>query len=110
MDWQWEGPRGCGRAWARRAGNWESVSGPSRAGRVEKLPRGGLRALWHPGLGHILVSEVKGGDGGGVAEAAGAGAWDLGADGGAGGVGAVAGAEDAGVGAGVAGVRPGGGV
>lgn len=45
---------------------------------MEQLPHGGPHALWHPGLWHILVSEVKGGVGGGGAEAVGAGVWDLG--------------------------------
>lgn len=45
---------------------------------MEQLPHGGPHALWHPGLWHILVSEVKGGVGGEGAEAVGAGVWDLG--------------------------------
>lgn len=63
-----QGPPRCGHGWRG------SVCGPIRAGRVERLPRGGLRALWHPGLWHILVSEVPGGRG--AAEAVGAAVWD----------------------------------
>lgn len=39
---------------------------------MEQLLRGGLRALWHPGLWHLLVSEVQGGVEGEAAEAVGA--------------------------------------
>lgn len=80
MDLEGQGPPRCGH------GCRGSVWGPIRAGRVEWLPRGGLRALWHPGLWHILVSEVPGGRG--AAEAVGAAVWDP-----------VGGAADGGVGA-----------
>lgn len=82
-DLQEEGPQVCGPAWEEEAEKRESVLGPSQAGQVELLPRGGPCALWHPGLWHLLVSEVQSGDEGGAAEAVGAGAWDPGAVGGA---------------------------
>lgn len=109
VDWRAVGPRECGHALAREAVKKGSVWGPSQAVQAEQLPHGGPRGLWHPGLWHILVSEVQGGGGGGEAEAVGAGAWDLGGAGGA--EDAAVEAEDAGLGAGVGagGVRPDGG-
>lgn len=80
MDLEGRGPPRCGHECRG------SVLGPIQAGWVEWLPRGGLRALWHPGLWHILVSEVPGGRG--AAEAGGAAVWDP-----------VGGAADGGVGA-----------
>lgn len=77
--------RGCGLAWAQEAVK-EIALGPSQVGLVEGLLRGGLCALWHLGLWHLLVFEVQGGDGGVATEEVGGGVWDLG--GGAEGVGA----------------------
>lgn len=100
--WQRAAPPGCGTAAAIEAVWTESAQGPSPAGQVGQVPRGGQLALWHPGLWHLLVSEVWGRAGaeGGGAGAAGAGAADPGGVGEAEDVGA----EDAEVGAEVAGV------
>lgn len=49
----------------RREGRWHC----SRAGQGGRLPCVGGSALWRPGLGHILVSEVLAAVGGGAAEA-----------------------------------------
>lgn len=57
MDWQGEGPQECGLEWAQEAEKRETVC-PSLAGQLEWVPRGEPRALWHPGLWHLLVSEV----------------------------------------------------
>lgn len=71
-DWGAEGLPVCGLVVVQEAGLRESAVGPSRADQVEKLLCGGLSALWHPGLWHLLVSEVQGGVGVGGAEAVGA--------------------------------------
>lgn len=61
------GVPGCDLEWAWDAGRRESVWHPTWAGWVEWHLLGRLLALWHPGLWHILVSEVLGGAGGGTA-------------------------------------------
>lgn len=71
MGWGAEGVPVCGHG--AEDDQMGSVEGPSQAGQVE-LPLGvELLGLWHPGLWHLLVSEVRGEAGAGGAEAVDAG-------------------------------------
>lgn len=72
MGWGEEGPPACGRG-AEEAERTGSVVGPTQAEQVEE-PLGDELGLWHPGLWHLLVSEVQDEAGAGGAGAVGAGA------------------------------------
>lgn len=70
--WGEEGLPACGHG-AEEAEQRGNVVGPSQADQVEPLG-GELLGLWHPGLWHLLVSEVQDVAGAGGVEAVGAGA------------------------------------